>query len=119
MQMGTRVAVAVGAALLSLAATANPIPGVIFTKSDLEAALGADASFVGFKPPFWTPTDEDVRRAEAALSQLFEASENPRVARIRPTLGQYRRQYFGHSEGGTAILHINAFCRGHWLRDEN
>jgi len=54
---------------------------------------------------FWTPSPEQVAKAEAKISVFIDASTSKQAAEIRKKLKRFRRQYVGHiAEGEKLIL---------------
>jgi len=49
---------------------------------------------------FWTPTTNDIAKAEARLTAFIEASTDTHAAEIRKKLKRFRRQYVGYTADG-------------------
>lgn len=121
-----RALVATAAAVAGLSACVQEPPptpagplvstGVIFTAEHAEqfAATGA-----GARPPFWTPTADQVAAAEARLDATLTAMSNERAYVLSRNLGSYRRQYLGDSPGGRPQVLISGFCEAFWHRDDS
>jgi hypothetical protein len=49
---------------------------------------------------FWTPTTNEVAKAEAKLAAFIETSTDKQAAEIRKKLRRFRRQYVGYTADG-------------------
>ena len=49
---------------------------------------------------FWTPTTNDIAKAEAKLAAFIESSTDKHAAEIRKKLNRFRRQYVGYTRDG-------------------
>lgn len=79
--------------------TAEGIQGVI-----VPAALAEEFDL---SEQYWTPSEEDVMKLEAALpAYLEQVGESELAAR----LPEYMRQYVGFSFDGDRLLYANFFC---------
>jgi len=53
---------------------------------------------------FWTPTPEQVARAETRISAFIGNSSGPQVSEIRRKLNRFRRQYVGYTTDGEKCM---------------
>jgi hypothetical protein len=69
----------------------------------------------------FTPTKEDIDKAEINLRTKLKELNNPaynQKTRIQNMLRKYKRQYFGYiNEKGEKILYINCFCNKEFCKD--
>jgi len=49
---------------------------------------------------FWTPTPEQVAKAETRISTFIHSSSSPQASEIRRKLNRFRRQYVGYTIDG-------------------
>jgi hypothetical protein len=49
---------------------------------------------------FWTPTTNDVAKAEASVTRFIEASTDEHAVEIAKKIKRFRRQYVGYTAGG-------------------
>jgi hypothetical protein len=53
---------------------------------------------------FWTPTPEQVVKAEARISAFIASSSGPQASEIRRKFNRFRRQYVGFTDGEKRML---------------
>lgn len=90
--------------------------GVIFSAERVERS-GTDRA-LGVARPFWTPSPEQIALLEAQLKPYLERATPPKAKVIAARLGNYKRQYFGYTDGGKRWILVNGFCEGHWKENE-
>jgi len=71
-----------------------------------EAAAG-DKRLVGTYEGFWTPTAEQIAKAESSITAFLEASKEKYAQRERAKLKWFRRQYLGYIKGGAKCILCN------------
>jgi hypothetical protein len=90
--------------------------GVIFPADNVAArAMMAQRGTTNL----WTPSHEEVGRAETAVWRLLSGKETNRVCEVEASqtafqkiavlFPAYRRQYFGYADGDSKMLHIIYF----------
>lgn len=90
--------------------------GVIFSAQQVERS--PTVHMIGVMPPYWTPAPEDIALLEAQLKSYLEGATPPEAKVIARTLGSYKRQYVGYTDGGTRWILVNGFCEEH-LKEED
>jgi len=90
--------------------------GVIFSVEQLKRS-GADQVF-WIKPPFWTPSPQQVALLETQLKPYLGRVKHPKAKAIAASLASYRRQYFGYTDGDKRWILVNGFCEGYWKKED-
>jgi len=88
--------------------------GVIFSAKQVERLA---KSYHILKPPYWTPSTEEIARLEVQLKPYLEGVTTPKAKVIAAKLGHYKRQYLGYTVGGKKWIFVNSFCS--WTEDES
>jgi hypothetical protein len=91
------------------------IQGVIFTAEETEVMIKRIA-VPDLKPPFWTPTVEQVLKLERRLP---EAVSKDYGFQLKRDLFLFYRQYFGITEGGVKKIYANFFCEQYWKYNDD
>jgi hypothetical protein len=104
--------------------------GVIFSAQQVENSRHLKMLIEsGLTPPFWTPSPEEIAMLEGQLKPFLERATPPEAKdfaarlgeakKIAARLGNYKRQYFGYTDGDRKRIFVNAFCEAHWKEDKD
>jgi len=95
--------------------------GVIFSQQQLEKVplhrLDVN-SILGLTPPFWTPSPKEIAALEGQLKPYLADLAPAEAKVIAATLGSYKRQYVGYTDGGKRWILVNGFCEDHWKEED-
>jgi hypothetical protein len=62
----------------------------------------------------WTPTVNDIARLEANLAPFFASSTLYGADKIRSSIDQYKRKYFGVIRKGKKFISVSGLCKKYW-----
>jgi hypothetical protein len=62
----------------------------------------------------WTPAVNDIARLEANLAPFFESSTLYGADKIRSSIDQYKRKYFGVMRKGQKFILVSGLCKKYW-----
>jgi hypothetical protein len=94
-------------ARVSVIAADFPIVDTPDYKGVIIPAADAAERFARNYAGFWTPTAEEVAKAETRISAYLDASKEKYASRERSKLKWFRRQYFGYTKEGEKRIFCN------------
>lgn len=62
----------------------------------------------------WTPSVNDIARLEANLAPFFASSTVYGADKIRSSIDQYKRKYFGVIRKGKKFILVSGLCKKYW-----
>ncbi|MES4787241.1 MAG: hypothetical protein C4294_17080 [Nitrospiraceae bacterium] len=82
--------------------------GVIFTASASAKSGACDVNSC------WTPSVQDIVRLESSPVPSFASSTVYRADKIRSSIDQYKRKYFGAIRKGKKLISVSGLCKKYW-----
>ncbi len=87
---------------------------VIFSAEQTALAGREYGSLLEFSPPFWTPSEGEIRHIKGLLPRFLQSTDNEQASAIAVELARYRFQYLGVSTGRQKLILANGFCDRVW-----